>query len=145
MLVSDVLSRKGGSVVTVPPETPVGDLLARLAEFNIGAVLVSSDGETVAGIVSERDVVRSLTSAASGDPLRQPVSALMTAEITTASPKDSIDHLMVLMTENRIRHIPVLLEEKLVGIISIGDVVKIRMEELESERQHLISYISSGS
>lgn len=145
MLVSDVLSRKDANVVTVSPDTPVADLLARLAEYNIGAILVSSDGgQTVAGIVSERDVVRALAGS-SGSPLNQPVSELMTVEITTASPKDSIEHLMGLMTEHRIRHIPVLVDRNLVGIVSIGDVVKSRMQELESEREHLISYISSGS
>lgn len=144
MLVSDVLSGKQHTVVTVTPETPVEELLARLAEYNIGAILVSSDGETVTGIVSERDVVRALARRG-GNPLREPVSELMTVDITTASPKDSIEHLMGLMTEHRIRHIPVLVEGKLVGIVSIGDVVKSRMQELESERQHLISYISSGS
>ncbi|MEP6464384.1 MAG: CBS domain-containing protein [Frankiaceae bacterium] len=144
MLVSDVLSGKQQSVVTVRPETPVEELLARLAEHNIGAILVSSDGETVTGIVSERDVVRALARSR-GDVLGQPVRNLMTEDITTASPKDSIEHLMGLMTERRIRHIPVLVEGKLVGIVSIGDVVKSRMEELTSEREHLISYISSGS
>lgn len=144
MLVNDVLSRKGGSVVTVSPDTQVEELLALLAEHNIGAVLVSADGETVTGIVSERDVVRALSSGG-GSTLGRRVRELMTVDITTASPKDSIDHLMRLMTENRIRHIPVLADQKLVGIISIGDVVKIRMEELESEREHLISYISSGN
>lgn len=144
MLVSDVLSHKGQSVVTVAPDTRVEELLARLAEYNIGAVLVSTDGETVIGIVSERDVVRALARGR-GDVLGQPVSALMTAEITTATPKDSIEHLMGLMTEHRIRHIPVLVERKLVGVVSIGDVVKSRMEELTAEREHLISYISSGS
>lgn len=144
MQVSDVLSRKGQSVVTVGPDTRVEELLARLAEHNIGAILVSSDGETVTGIVSERDVVRAMAGGRS-DVLAQPVSALMTVEITTASPKDTIEHLMGLMTEHRIRHIPVLVEQKLVGVISIGDVVKSRMEELTAEKEHLISYISSGS
>ena len=144
MLVSDVLSHKDKSVVTVAPDTRIEDLLARLAEYNIGAIVVSSDGETVSGIVSDRDVVRALARSRA-DLLSRPVSELMTVDITTASPKDSIDYLMSLMTEQRIRHIPVLVDRKLVGIISIGDVVKSRMEELESERQHLISYISSGS
>jgi CBS domain-containing protein len=144
MLVSDVLSHKDNFVVTVPPETLVAELLARLAQYNIGAILVSSDGETVAGIVSERDVVRALASGG-GSPLSQPVSELMTADITTATPKDSIEHLMGLMTERRIRHIPVLADGKLAGIVSIGDVVKSRIEELTFERENLISYISSGS
>jgi CBS domain-containing protein len=143
MLVRDVLARKGSTVVTVSPETTIDILLSHLAEYNIGAALVSPDGEVLLGIVSERDVVRNLDHTGAS-PLSRPVTDIMTSEITTATPEDTIEHLMAVMTEERVRHIPVLVDGKLAGLVSIGDVVKSRMDELESEREHLISYISGS-
>ena len=142
MLISEVLKRKGATVVTMPAETPVGDLLKRLAEHHIGALVVSPDGVAVSGIVSERDVVRRLV--AHGPALlERPISEIMTAQVRTCSPTDTVEQLMVLMTEQRFRHVPVVDSGRLTGIVSIGDVVKQRLEELQTERDHLTAYISS--
>ncbi len=139
MRISDVLRSKSGSVVTITPETTIRDLIALLAEHNIGAVVVSSDDKSVVGIVSERDVVRRLVS--DTDVLDTAVSEIMTADVQTAGPKDSVDDLMRTMTEHRIRHVPVLVDGELHGIVSIGDVVKSRIGELEFERDQLESYV----
>ena len=142
MRIADVLSNKGAAVVTISPETTVAELLAGLHEMNIGAmVVVGSQG--LAGIVSERDVVRKLHERGGGL-LGQPVSEIMTTVLATCTPRDTVDHLVVLMTQNRVRHVPVLDDGRLAGIVSIGDVVKTRMEELETEQQHLQDYITQG-
>ena len=141
MLVSDILRSKGADVVTVDPSTTVGDLVQLLSRQKIGAVVVSSDGETVAGIVSERDVVSQL--AAHGtDALARTVGEICTNEVVTAGSGDRLDELMSTMTEGRFRHLPVVVDGRLAGIISIGDVVKARMGELEDEQQALTSYIT---
>ncbi len=142
MRIADILSGKGADVVTVRPDATVRELLDLLAEHNIGALVVTQDGQTVEGIVSERDVVRCLHGDAAG--FDQPVSAIMTADVASSEPSESVDHLMLLMTERRIRHVPVLVDGRLVGIVSIGDVVKSRMGELEFEREQLSSYISGS-
>ena len=143
MHVRDVLHRKGSTVVTVPPTTTVESLLQTLADHNVGAVVVSTDGSTVEGLVSERDVVRGL--AVSGPALlHQQISTIMSTELRTAVPEDTIDRVMLEMTEHRVRHLPVLVDGALTGIVSIGDAVKIRIDELESERAQLIGYISSA-
>ncbi|MCX8557315.1 CBS domain-containing protein [Mycobacterium sp. SMC-16] len=142
MRIADVLSNKGAAVATIAPETTVSQLLASLAALNIGAmVVVGADG--LAGIVSERDVVRELHKRGGGL-LGQPVSEIMTTVLATCTPQDTVDHLVVLMTQNRVRHVPVLDDGRLAGIVSIGDVVKTRMEELETEQQHLQDYITQG-
>ena len=125
MRIADVLSNKGAAVATIAPETTVSQLLASLAALNIGAmVVVGADG--LAGIVSERDVVRELHKRGGGL-LGQPVSEIMTTVLATCTPRDTVDHLVVLMTQNRVRHVPVLDDGRLAGIVSIGDVVKTRM------------------
>jgi CBS domain-containing protein len=143
MRIHDVLQSKsqGGTVVTVAPETTVRDLIILLAEHNIGAVVVSTDEEAVAGIVSERDIVRALVSGV--EALDNSVSSIMTAEVHTAKPEDSVHDLMKLMTEHRVRHVPVVTDGTLHGIVSIGDVVKSRIGELEFERDQLTSYVSN--
>jgi CBS domain-containing protein len=142
MRIADVLRSKGSAVVTVTPETPVTGLLAGLAEHNIGAmVVVGPDG--LAGMVSERDVVRKIHERGAGL-LECPVSEIMTTVIVTCTPRDSVDDLSVLMTRHRVRHVPVLEGDRLAGVISIGDVVKTRMEELEETHEHLEAYISQG-
>ena len=106
----------------------------------MGALVVSPDGAALAGIVSERDIVRRL--AADGPPLLdQPVSTIMQAEVRTCSCSDTVDQLMELMTQHRIRHLPVVEEDALAGIISIGDVVKTRVDELVTEKDQLVDYI----
>jgi CBS domain-containing protein len=136
------LRNKGASVATITPETSVAGLLTELTVHNIGAmVVVSPDG--LVGIVSERDVVRKLHELGS-DILRTPVSEIMTTMVVTCTPDDSIDHLNALMTENRVRHVPVVVNGRLAGIVSIGDVVKTRMEELEAHQEQLQAYITQG-
>lgn len=143
MLADQILKRKGREVSTVPPEATVREALTALAEANVGALVVSPDGSALAGIVSERDVVRRL--AADGpDLLDQPVSTLMQREVHTCTGADNVDQLMHLMSEHRIRHLPVVAEGALVGIISIGDVVKTRVDELETEKDQLVDYIRTG-
>ncbi|BBZ43239.1 CBS domain-containing protein [Mycobacterium parmense] len=142
MRIADVLRNKGAAVVTINPDATVGELLAGLAEQNIGAMVVVGD-EGVAGIVSERDVVRQLHAHGPGV-LSRPVSSIMTATVATCTKSDTVDSLSLLMTKNRVRHVPVLEGNKLIGIVSIGDVVKTRMEELEAEQAQLHSYITQG-
>jgi CBS domain-containing protein len=143
MRISDVLRNKGTDVFTVRPDTTVRDFLAVMVERRIGACVVSADGTTVAGIVSERDIARALHERGT-DILAEPVSAIATADVVTASPDDLLDDLTRMMTERRVRHIPVLVDGQLSGLVSIGDVVKHRMDELETERQALVDYISSA-
>jgi CBS domain-containing protein len=140
MRISDVLAGKASrEVVTINPDATVRDLLASLAEHNVGALVVSADGNAVDGIVSERDVVRRL--ARDETVLDAPVSSIMTAEVSTCSPHAPVTDLMVVMTEGRFRHIPVVEDGRLTGIVSIGDVVKSRMSELEFERDQLDHYV----
>jgi CBS domain-containing protein len=143
MLVSDLLRRKGGFVATTPADATVADLLERLAEHRIGALVVSDDGAAVAGIVSERDVVRALRGSGAAL-LDAPVRDVMTADVVTTSPGEPLEGVMLLMTERRIRHLPVVDGGRLVGIISIGDVVAGRIDELQSDRDHLVDYINSA-
>lgn len=140
MRIHDVLQGKNTQdVITVAPDATVRQLLALLAQHNIGAVIVSADGAAVDGIVSERDVVRRMH--ADEGALDGPVSSIMTADVHTCEAGSSLDDLMALMTERRIRHVPVVAEGRLTGIISIGDVVKNRITELEFERDQLDSYV----
>ncbi|MDX6264836.1 MAG: hypothetical protein QOH84_6524 [Kribbellaceae bacterium] len=140
MKINDVLRGKGNQVVTISPEATVTELLALLAEHNVGALVVSADGSTVAGIVSERDIVRLLNRTPEVGEVR--VSAIMTEQVHTCGPDDLVDNLMRLMTDRRIRHVPVVTDGVLSGIVSIGDVVKTRIGELEFEREQLSNYIS---
>ena len=143
MRISDVLRVKGGQVVTVPPDADVGQLLNVLAEHRIGAVVVSADGTTVDGIVSERDIVRAL--AARGPAvISEPVTAIFTADVYTVDLDARLEDLMRIMTERKVRHLPVVVDGVLAGIVSIGDVVKKRIDELEGERSALTNYISGG-
>jgi CBS domain-containing protein len=140
--ISDVLRAKGAGVVTIRPDDSVASLLAMLDEHRIGAVVVSSDGVTVEGIVSERDIVRHLHSTGTSI-LDGAVSAIMTSDVTTGSAKDDIADLASTMTELRVRHVPIVDDEgKLAAIVSIGDIVKHRLSELQSERDQLRDYIT---
>jgi len=140
MRISDVIRRKGDQVVTIRSDATVQRLLEVLEEHRIGAVVVSNDGTTVTGIVSERDVVRHLHNAGAGL-LEQTVATIMTNEVHTCIPDDGIEDLAVTMTNLRIRHVPVVVDDKLVAIVSIGDIVKWRIDELQTERDHLVGYI----
>lgn len=141
MRVTDVLRSKGDQVVTVGPDHTVRELLDRLAEHGVGALVVSADGTTVDGIVSERDVVRKLQQRGA-ELLAAPVSEIMTAQVHTCPPDTDLDDLMRLMTDRRFRHVPVTDDTRLVGIVSIGDVVKHRIDLLETERDQLTAYIT---
>ena len=141
MRVSEVLRRKGATVITIGPDRSVRELLGLLAEHGIGAVVVSEDGAGVAGIVSERDVVRRLH-LDGNEVLAGPVAAIMTTDVETCSPPDELEQLMAVMTEHRIRHLPVLEDGRLVGLVSIGDVVKHRISEVQAERDQLSDYIA---
>ena len=141
MPISDILRGKGNQVVTVTPESKVRHLLAILAEHRIGAVVVSRDGTTVDGIASERDIVQALARLGAAV-LSEPVTAIYTAEVHTVTPQTPIEEVMRMMTERRVRHAPVVADGRLQGIVSIGDVVKIRLGELETERTALTEYIT---
>ncbi|NEA21376.1 CBS domain-containing protein [Actinomadura bangladeshensis] len=143
MRIRDILRRKGDAVATVLPDATVRQLLAVLAEHNIGAVVVSPDGASIAGIVSERDVVRRLHDRGAAL-LDRPVSDIMTAEVRSCGPGDQVEDLRRTMTEHRFRHVPVVEDGRLAGIVSIGDVVKSAIDELESEREHLVGYIQGA-
>lgn len=140
MRISDVVRHKGDAVVTVRPDDSVTTLLAMLDEHRIGALVVSEDGTTVSGIVSERDVVRHLHRRGSSV-LDAAVAEIMTSEVTTCTPETGIEDLARTMTELRVRHVPVVVDGRLRAIVSIGDIVKHRIDELQAERAALIGYI----
>jgi CBS domain-containing protein len=142
MRITEILRKKGGQVATIAPGATVRELLALLAEHNIGAVVVSGDGSAIEGIVSERDVVRRLNDRGP-ELLDGPVAAIMTVQVRTCAPDDDVEGLRGIMTDHRIRHVPVVGDGGLVGIVSIGDVVKSAISELETEREHLVDYIQS--
>lgn len=143
MKISTILADKGTNVVTVAPDYTVTELLALLSEHKIGALVVSIDGKTIIGIVSERDIVHALASGTSV--LDKPVSSLMTKEVFVAPLDAKIDELMNVMTSQRIRHIPITSDNgELIGIVSIGDLVKARVNELETEKNALVDYITHG-
>jgi CBS domain-containing protein len=141
MRITDILRRKGDDVVTIAPGESVQALLDALARHRVGALVVSSGDGALDGIVSERDVVRRLQTDGAAV-LSSRVSDIMTAAVHTATPEDTLDDLMVLMTDRRVRHIPVVVDGRLHGIVSIGDVVKHRIEELQVERDQLTAYIT---
>jgi CBS domain-containing protein len=143
MRVSNILSLKGRDVFTVAPATTVFEVVKTLQQKRIGAILVVDAGK-IAGIVSERDITRGLADHGA-KVLDMPVSALMTRTVRTCSPDSTIDHIMHMMTESRIRHLPVVEHDRLVGFISIGDVVKNRLQELETEETQLREYVTGSS
>ena len=134
-----VAAKPSQAVVTVSPQATVTELLALLAENNVGALVVSTDGTSVEGIVSERDVVRRLHE--NPDVLSSEVATIMTSSVHTADPDSDLDEMMTVMTERRIRHVPVVADGALVGIVSIGDVVKHKIDALQFERDQLDSYV----
>ena len=140
MRIRDVVAAKSEQkVITVSPSATVRDLLGLLAEHNVGALVVSGDQASVDGIVSERDVVRRLHE--DTGLLQATVESIMTTDVRTCTPDDRLDDLMSLMTERRIRHVPVCEGDQLVGIVSIGDVVKHKIDALQFERDQLDSYV----
>ena len=140
MRIGEILEAKANrDVVTIAPDAGVRDLIALLAEHNIGALVVSSDGTSLDGIVSERDVVRHLHS--DGTVINNTVAAIMTTVVETCGPDDDLDEVMATMTSRRFRHIPVVSDGSLDGIVSIGDVVKHKIGQLQFERDQLDSYV----
>jgi CBS domain-containing protein len=143
MRIHQVLAAKAiKDVLTITPDATVRELLRMLTEHNVGALVVSADGTSVDGIVSERDVVRNLHDHEAL--LDATVSTIMTAEVRTCNRDDAVNDLMLVMTEHRVRHLPVVEDGRLTGIISIGDVVKSRMSELEFERDQLDKYVHTA-
>ena len=141
MFVSDIIKGKGGSVVSVTSEQPVNEALALLAKHRIGAVLVVDPGGGIAGILSERDLVRAMHRIGKSV-FDKRIGDLMTTPVVTCSPKDPVGSIEGMMTAQRFRHVPVLQDGKLIGLVSIGDVVKARIEEAEAEVDALRRYIA---
>jgi CBS domain-containing protein len=140
MRISDLLAAKGSSVATITGDAIVSDAVDQLGRRGIGALVVSADGRHIDGIVSERDVVRGLVHRHSAL-LDAPVSSIMSSAVHTCSPDDDTESLMAVMTERRFRHVPVVEDGVLCGIVSIGDVVKCRIGELEKDNSELFEYI----
>lgn len=141
--VSTIIGRKGSAVTTVSPTATVADAIGLLAQHGIGALVVSSDGRAVEGLVSERDIVRRLADGGASV-LEARVSEVMTSEVITCTGDSTADELAALMTERRFRHVPVVEEGALVAIISIGDIVKSRMDELAFEAGQLQAYVGGN-
>ena len=140
MRIHEILHSKGFDVITIAPEALVIDMLTLLKDNNLGAVVVSDDGRRISGIVTERDVVRKLVDGP--DFLDAPVSSIMSSDVLTCKPDDSVQSLMTTMTNRRIRHLPVVDEDgELAGIVSIGDVVKSHITQIEFERDQLEGYV----
>lgn len=144
MNVQSILGSKGTDVVTVRDDISLADAATALRDHRVGALIVSNDGQHIDGIISERDVVRALANHGA-TALGRPVSSAMSADVVTCRADDAVESLMVSMTERRIRHIPVIDDDAVLGgVISIGDVVKGRLGQLETENQQLYDYITQG-
>ncbi len=148
MKISQILAAKSPGTITIAPDANVTELLVLLAKHHIGAVVVSADGARIDGIVSERDVVRAMAAdpnaGATGGVRPKAVRAIMTAQVFTLRPDDTVDNAMHVMTTSRIRHLPVVDAGELIGIVSIGDVVKARLGALEDEHAALVDYVTRG-
>lgn len=142
MLVAEILKTKGDAVFTIAPEITVAAACAELDSRRVGALIVC-DGDRVVGVFSERDVVKAVSAEGAGA-LSRPVSDFMSADVVFAQPSESVAILMGRMTDRRIRHLPVLRETRLAGVISIGDVVKCQIAEATNEAESLRTYISAG-
>jgi len=143
MFVADILKNKSAGVISIGPEATVAEAARLLAERRIGALIVLDDAGALIGVFSERDVIRGLAADGPGA-LDRPVSGLMTCEVVTTAPDKTIAEVMQVMTERRFRHLPVVADGALKGMISIGDVVKHRLVETEAEAQALRDYVLAG-
>ena len=143
MLVSQILKSKGDSVFTISPNETIGSASSLLHSRKVGALVVQDQADKVVGIISERDVVRAVAESGAAA-LLQPVSRSMSAEVIFAEPTESVDELLTRMTDRRIRHLPVCREHRRVGIVSIGDLVKVKIAEAEHEAETLKNYIAAG-
>ena len=142
--ISVILDRKGRDVVTIRPDAMLLAAADTLNQHNIGALVVSTDGSTVEGMVSERDVVNELARRGTGA-VKRTVAEVMSTDVTTCMPDATVNELMATMTERRIRHVPIVEDGRLAGIVSIGDVVKMRLDELEVEKDSLEQYVTGGA
>ncbi|MFZ1814245.1 MAG: CBS domain-containing protein [Rhizobiaceae bacterium] len=143
MTVASILASKGRDVLTASPDDSISDIIDTLAEKKIGAIVITQKDGAVCGIVSERDIVRVISGRGAGV-LDQPVSSCMTRKVLSCSESDTIDTVMEIMTSNSFRHLPVTTSGKLAGIISIGDVVKRKIEQAERDAEELRNYIATG-
>lgn len=143
MRVSTILSMKGSTVATTAPNAPLTEALNELRLRGVGALVVSTDGVHIEGIVSEREIVHRLAERGEAI-LHDPVSAVMITSVVTCQPDDDLQRLAQRMTDTRCRHLPVVVDGELVGLVSIGDVVKARLTQLEEESRQLQEYISTG-
>lgn len=143
MTVNTVLTTKGRDVVTIGPTATLEQAIAVLAKHRIGALVVLGADQRVIGILSERDVVRAI-SERGADALKEPLAQTMTRDVVTCSETETVGAIMERMTRGRFRHVPVLDQDRLIGIISIGDVVKRRLNEMESESEALRDYIQTA-
>ncbi len=143
MLIERIVREKGADVATIRGDALVAAAVAELRRWNVGALVVTDESGPLAGIISERDVVRAIASEGVAA-LDGPVSAIMSTDVVTCGRDATVEEVMRLMTERRVRHLPVVEGGALVGIVSIGDVVKNRLGELESEARSLVDYITAG-
>ena len=142
MLVSQILKTKGGAVFSIHPDLTLAQVCHELEQKRVGALIVC-EGDKVVGVVSERDIVRAVAKDGAGC-LTRSVSGYMTREVVFAEPAETVAILMTRMTDRRIRHLPVMVDGRLVGLVSIGDLVKRRIEAVEVEAASLRAYIASG-
>lgn len=142
MRIANVLHAKGSVVATVPPDAPVAVMLAQMAKHRVGAVVVVDDG-VVVGMVWEREVIRLLHERGAAL-VQAPILEIMNTDVISCMPTDEVDRVLRIMTDRRIRHLPVMVEGNLRGIVSMGDLVKARIDELETNRAYLQSYIGAG-
>ncbi|MEM1377756.1 MAG: CBS domain-containing protein [Pseudomonadota bacterium] len=142
MTVSAILQTKGGSVHTISSSISVMDAVTQLREHKVGALIACDDGSTIAGILSERDIVRAIAQFGASA-LEKPISELMTRDVVTCTEQTTARQMMEIMTEGRFRHCPVVRDEELVGIVSIGDVVKRRIADMQREADDIKSYITA--
>lgn len=143
MIVATILGQKGRNVVTNSAMATIGEVVSQLAKYKIGAVVVVESSDKIVGIVSERDVVRAVAERGAAV-FSEPVSSIMTSEVMTCEDTETINHVMARMTRGRFRHLPVEENGRLIGIVSIGDVVKARIEEVEREADEMRTYISTA-
>jgi CBS domain-containing protein len=142
MKIQDLLTEKGSAVVTISPSKTVLDAAMLMTEHNIGALIVSDDKIHIDGLISERDIVRRLSQIA-GPVVNEPVASIMTSSVYICRVEDDVEYVMEVMTDNKVRHVPVVCDGKVCGMISIGDIVKNRITELQSDREHLLKYITA--
>jgi CBS domain-containing protein len=140
--IANVLRAKGSVVATVPPDAPVTVVLAQMAKHRVGAVVVVDDGAVV-GTVWERDLIR-LLHERGASLVQAPILEIMNTDVISCMPTDEVDGVLRIMTDRRIRHLPVMVGDKLSGVVSMGDLVKARIDELETNRAYLQSYIGAG-